>query len=138
MYLSSLISALNIFQSGGLGVIEILFILAAIAIALVLIGAILAGLWKTFEKAGEAGWKGIIPIYNFWVLMEIIGRPGWWLILFFIPVVGTIVWIVVSLDLAKSFDHGVGFAIGLFIFPFIFFVILGWGESQYQGALAAK
>ena len=138
MYLSSLISALNIFQSGGLGVIEIIFILAAIAIALVLIGAILAGLWKTFEKAGEAGWKGIIPIYNFWVLMEIIGRPGWWFILLFIPVIGTIVWIVVSLDLAKSFDHGIGFAIGLMIFPFLFFVILGWSEAQYQGALAAK
>ena len=138
MYLSSLISALSIFQSGGLGVIEIIFILAAIAIALVLIGAILAGLWKTFEKAGEAGWKGIIPIYNFWVLMEIIGRPGWWFILLFIPVIGTIVWIVVSLDLAKSFDHGIGFAIGLMIFPFLFFVILGWSEAQYQGALAAK
>ena len=25
-------------------------------------------LWKVFEKAGEKGWKALIPVYNFWVL----------------------------------------------------------------------
>jgi hypothetical protein len=138
MYLSTLLSALNIVQDGGVGVIEIILIIAIILVVVAIIGAILAGLWQTFVKAGEAGWKGIIPFYNIWVLMEIIGRPGWWLILFFIPVVGFIIWIIVCLDVAKSFDHGTGFAIGLMIFPFIFFIILGWGESQYQGALAGK
>ena len=138
MYLSSLLSSLNILQNGGPGILEIIFTLALIAVVVAIIGAILAGLWQTFEKAGEAGWKGIIPFYNIWVLMEIIGRPGWWLILFFVPVVNFIIWIIVCLDLAKSFDHGTGFAIGLMIFPFIFFIILGWGEAQYQGALAGK
>jgi hypothetical protein len=138
MYLSSLLSALNIFLIWDLGVLGTIFAIAAIAMAVAIFGAIVAGLWKTFEKAGESGWKGLIPIYNIWVLMEIIGRPGWWLILFFIPVVSFIVWIVVCLDLAKSFDHGTGFAIGLMIFPFIFFIILGWSEAQYQGALAGQ
>ena len=138
MYLSSLISALNMLQNDGLGIIGIILAVGMIIVFVAIIGAILAGLWQTFVKAGEAGWKGIIPIYNIWVLMEIIGRPGWWLILFFIPVVGFFIWIVVCLDLAKSFDHGPGFAIGLMIFPFIFFIILGWSEAQYQGALAGK
>ena len=138
MYLSSLISALNMLQNDGLGIIGIILAVGMIIVFVAIIGAILAGLWQTFVKAGEAGWKGIIPIYNIWVLMEIIGRPGWWLILFFIPVVGFFIWIVVCLDLAKSFDHGTGFAVGLMIFPFIFFIILGWGEAQYQGALAGK
>lgn len=138
MFLSSMLSLLVFAQNDGVGVIELILIIAVILVIVAIIGAILAGLWQTFEKAGEAGWKGIIPIYNIWVLMEIIGRPGWWLILFFIPLVNIIVWIVVCLDIAKSFDHGPGFAIGLMIFPFVFFIVLGWGESQYQGALAGK
>jgi uncharacterized membrane protein YhaH (DUF805 family) len=70
------------------------------------------------------------------VLLEIVGRPGWWIILFLIPFVNFIVWIIVALDLAKSFDHGVGFAIGLIILPWLFYIILGWGESQYYGPAA--
>jgi hypothetical protein len=100
--------------------------------------AVVAGMWQVFEKAGQPGWKAIIPIYNIWVLLEIIGRPGWWIILFFIPFVNFIIWIIVSLDLAKSFDHGVGFAIGLLILPWLFYIILGWGESQYYGPAAAS
>jgi len=138
MNLNMITSATPTFQDGDGGILVTIFALCGIVVGLLLILAAVTGLWKMFEKAGEAGWKAIIPIYNIWVLMEIIGRPGWWLILCFIPVVATIIWIIVCLDLAKSFDHGVGFAIGLIIFPFIFFVLLGWGESQYQGALAGK
>jgi hypothetical protein len=126
----------SIFDDTGL--LAVIFGIAFLVMVLLLFAAIVTGLWKTFEKAGEAGWKGIIPIYNIWVLIEIIGRPGWWLILFFIPIVGFIIWIIMCLDLAKSFDHGTGFAIGLMIFPFIFFIILGWSEAQYQGALAGQ
>ena len=35
-------------------------------------------MWKVFEKAGQKGWKALIPVYNYWVLCEIAGRPGWW------------------------------------------------------------
>ena len=99
---------------------------------------VVAGMWQIFVKAGHAGWKAIIPIYNVWVLLEIIGRPGWWIILFFIPLVNLVIWFLVSVDLAKSFDHGMGMAIGLFLIPWIFFIYLGWGESQYYGPAAAN
>ena len=46
---------------------------------------VVAGMWKVFTKAGEEGWKAIIPIYNIWTLLKIVGRPGWWIILFIIP-----------------------------------------------------
>lgn len=29
------------------------------------------GLWKMFEKAGEAGWKSIIPVYNIYIEYKI-------------------------------------------------------------------
>ena len=54
-------------------------------------------------KGGRPGWAAIIPVYNYYALLKIVGRPGWWLILFIIPFVNIIVWIIVAIDLAKSF-----------------------------------
>lgn len=30
---------------------------------------------------------GLIPIYNIFILLKITGKPGWWTIIFFIPLV---------------------------------------------------
>lgn len=114
--------------SGG----DIAFIAVYLAVAVLMI----AGLWKTFTKAGEPGWASIIPIFNTYILLKIAGRPWWWLILFIIPIVSLIIWVIVCLDLSKSFGKGVGFAVGLFFLPFIFFLILGFGSAQYQGPAA--
>lgn len=102
------------------------------------IGLYVAGMWKIFEKAGQKGWKAIIPIYNWWVLLEIVGRPQWWIILFFIPLVQFIVWIIVYLDLAKSFDKSVWWGIGLIVLTWLFVIILGFGEAQYYKPAGAK
>lgn len=94
---------------------------------------LIAGLWKVFVKAGEEGWKAIIPIWNFLTVLKIVGREWWWILLMFIPIVNLVVWIIVALDLAKSFGRGTGFGIGLIVLPFIFTIILGFGSDQYQG-----
>lgn len=54
------------------------------------------GLWKLFEKAGEQGWKAVIPFYNIVVLLKIIKRPWWWLILFIVPTVSFIMWWIMT------------------------------------------
>jgi len=100
-------------------------------IAVVLL--IIIGMWKVFVKAGKPGWASIIPIYNLVVLLEIVGKPIWWIILMLIPLVNLIVYIIILVELAKRFGKGVGFAIGLLLFPFICFPILGFGSAQYQG-----
>lgn len=38
-------------------------------IGLILMILAFAGMWKTFEKAGMKGWKGIIPVYNMYLLI---------------------------------------------------------------------
>ena len=93
----------------------------------------IVAMWKIYTKAGKPGWAAIIPFYNIYVLLEIVGRPGWWLILYFIPFVNFIVHIVVQLDLAKSFGRGLGFAAGLILFPYIWGMILGFGGDTYKG-----
>ena len=123
-------------QDGILDALAGIFGLLFSCVGLLLVIAVIAGMWMIFEKAGEAGWKAIIPIYNIYVLMEIIGRPGWWVILFFIPVVNFIVWVIAMIDLAKSFDHGIGFAIGLMFLPILFYPLLGFSDMQYYGPAA--
>ncbi len=96
----------------------------------------IAACWKIFTKAGQPGWASIIPIYNWYILCKIVGRPGWWVILLLIPFVNFIVAIILCIDLAKSFGKGVGFGIGLILLGVIFFPILGFGSAEYQGPAA--
>ena len=90
-------------------------------------------LWKIFEKAGKPGWAAIIPIYNVVVVLEIVGRPVWWVLLFIIPVVSVIISIIVAIDLSKSFGHGALYGFGLAFLGFIFAPILAFGSDTYQG-----
>jgi hypothetical protein len=91
-----------------------------------------AALWKVFTKAGEPGWAAIVPIYNFFVLLKIAGKPWWWLLLTLIPFVIFIIVIIMSIDVAKNFGKGTGFGLGLLFLPFIFYPILAWGDARYQ------
>ena len=95
----------------------------------------LAAMWKIFAKAGQPGWAAIIPIYNWIVWCKIVGRPAWWVLLLLICF--PIFFIILSIDLAKSFGKGVGFAVGLILLSIIFFPILGLGSATYQGPAAA-
>jgi hypothetical protein len=91
----------------------------------------IVSMWKIFTKAGEEGWKSIIPFYNTWVLLEISGKPGWWLFLMFIPFVNIIILIIMYNGLSKSFGKGLGYLIGLLLLSPIFFPMLAFGKATY-------
>jgi Family of unknown function (DUF5684) len=112
-------------SGGGLAV---LFAFYTVIIVLEIIG-----IWKVFAKAGQPGWAAIIPFYNTYVMIKIAGHPGWWLVLFFIPLVNIIVWFIVSIDVARSFAKSTGFGVGLALLGFVFWPILGFGDARYVG-----
>ena len=99
-----------------------LFVMLAIYAAVIFV--IIAGMWKVFTKAGQPGWYSIIPILNTYTLIKIARRPGWWLLLMFIPCVSFVVAIIVMMDLAKAFGKDSGFGIGLALLAPIFIPIL--------------
>jgi uncharacterized membrane protein YhaH (DUF805 family) len=102
-------------------------------IGLVIVVIMIAALWKTFVKAGHPGWAAIVPFYNLYILTQIAGKPGWWVILMLIPYIG-IIWSIWTYNLvAKNFGKSSGFTVGLVLLPFIFWPILGFGDAQYQG-----
>lgn len=113
-----------------------IFVGAMIPGLLIAILAIASG-WKIFTKAGKPGWAIIIPIYNVIVMLEIVGRPLWWIILFFIPFVNLVTGIIVNVDTARVFGKSTGFAVGLILLPIVFFPILAFGSAQYQGSGAS-
>ena len=95
------------------------------------------GLWKVFTKAGQPGWAAIIPFYNIIVLLQIVGKPWWYLLLIFIPCANFvfIIWGVILINnlLSKSFGQGIGFTLGLIFLSPIFIPILGFGNYTYLG-----
>jgi Family of unknown function (DUF5684) len=107
--------------------------------------------WKVFEKAGKEPWKALIPVYQFYVIIQIVGRPIWWFWIvvgcyvgMVIPILNFIAWIplfvmflLIALDMAKCFGKDNGFGIGLWLLSIIFYPILGFGEARYLGPLAA-
>jgi len=115
----------SMFQSLGLGMV--LLYLAVLVV-------IIVAEWKIYEKGGQPGWAVLIPFYNIYVLLKLVGRPGWWLLLLiFVPIVNIIIAIIVLNDLSKSFGQGVGFTLGLIFLLPIFVLILGFGDYKYVG-----
>ena len=110
------------------------FVMPVVMVGMLFI--LFAGLWKTFTKAGKPGWACLVPIYNIIVMLEIAGRPLWWLLLLFVPIVNFFVAMIVVIDIAKAFGKGAGFGLGMFFLGPIFYAILGFGSAQHVGAPA--
>ena len=109
------------------------FLIIMLALAVVFI----IGMWKVFAKAGQPRWACIIPIYNIYVLTQIAGRPGWWVLLFFIPLVNIVISLLLAIDIAKSFGQSAAFGvILLFLLSGIGYLVLGFGNYRYQGPAA--
>lgn len=112
--------------AGALGLGFAVFMLA-FAILMV------ASTWVVFTKAGKPGWACLVPIYNIVVLLDIVGKPIWWIVLLIIPFVNFIAGIMVTIALAEKFSKGAGFGVGLVVLPFVFFPLLAFGDAQYRG-----
>lgn len=121
-------AAKGLLAMGGM----MMFVFFAIAIVF------LIGMWKVFTKAGQPGWAVIIPIYNVYILLKIAGRPGWWLLLFLIPLVNIVIAFLVAIDIAKAFGQSTVFGvILLFLLGGIGYLVLGFGDYRYVGPASA-
>lgn len=89
--------------------------------------------WKVFEKAGKPGWACLIPIYNIIVLLEIVGKPWYWLLFMLVPLLNVIFGIWALNLLMLSFGKNSGWTIGTIILPFVFIPLLGLGDANYEG-----
>lgn len=130
------------------------------AIALTLGILELVGTWKTFKKAGLRGWEALIPFYNTYCMVRIAGLELWWFVIMMAMTVVSMTvtsgwdmngeyynhdgaWAVgiavlvlvgaINFRIAKSFGRSKGFAVGMTLLPFVFWMILGTGKDKYAG-----
>ncbi len=101
------------------------FVLCAVCLLLVVAE------WLIFIKAGEKGWKSLIPLYRTYLLVKIADGNGWKFLLLLIPFVNIVYVILLNIRLAKAFGKGGLFALGLLLVPNLFTLILGFGKAQY-------
>ncbi len=111
-------------SSASFGVVFIPAIIIAIFYVFVM--------WKVFEKAGLPGWGAIVPIYNIYLICKMGGKPGWYVLLFFIPFVNFVISLLVYLGVARKFNKSDGFGVGLWLLGFIFLPILAFGPATYN------
>ena len=134
-------SSANLSDAAAAGLLAFFgtYIVLIIAIAVLQIIA----WWKIFTKAGEKGWKSIIPFYNIYVLYRISGMSPnlvFVYLLLLIPIVNIFAAVAIgiislyqTLNLAKAFNKSTGFTVAMIVVPFIAELILGFGQSQYVG-----
>lgn len=141
----------------GLGVLSALLVgLIVISVITFLIRVICR--WRIFNKAGEKGWKALIPVYNTYTEFAISWSKLQGVLMLAALVIGRIICfysnadsIVYSLGgilglysailvliqthkLSLSFGRKFGFTLGLYFFNSIFMLILAFGKkSQYVG-----
>lgn len=143
---------------GGMAVGSILGFIAA-CVVIMWVFQIIA-YWKMFTKAGEPGWKSIIPIYSQYIMYKLTWKTSWfWIslivsvvygvftslnqsfpdnmfytvLLFIFGVIALVITIISYHKISKAYGHGAGYTVGmLFLWP-IFVLILGYGKSKYIG-----
>ena len=134
---------------GGIFAGMFVFLIVMIIIGLVLSVLNIIGLWKILAKGGKPGWGALIPVYNQYLLCDMVGVSPWWLlillgsaVLAFIPFVGSLLSLAVSIyflillnvSLARSFGKEDGFAVGLILLqPFFYFFLGIKEENKYIG-----
>lgn len=114
--------------------------------------------WKIFRKAGEKGWKALIPFYCVFVSHHIVGMSHLWFVieaviwvteialemLSVIPEAAEIAFLAAVtiftmiselihvIRMCTCFGKRTGFKIGMALLPNLFFLILAFGKAEYQ------
>lgn len=110
---------------------------ALIIILLIVRLGVTIGYWKLFEKAGVEGWRSLIPIYSEYYVIRILGKPVWWMLYLFIPILNIFTYFVLLFDLLKCFGKDSLFNQFLLLFGFfIYLPYLGFQKDvKYIGKL---
>lgn len=95
-------------------------------------------MWKLFAKAGRAGWKSIVPFYNIFVLLTIIGKPWWWFFLLIIPGVNLVFGIWALNLLVRAFGKDEGYTVASVFFTQVFLPALAFDKNAQYVPVARK
>ncbi len=116
------------------------FFFYGLAVGLIVVLMFFGSVWKVLEMADEGGWASMLPIYNMVALARAGGKPGILgavcVVVNLVPVAGTLVslglYVYISIGLARRFDQGVLFGLGLAYLPYVFYPLLALSDRGFD------
>ena len=105
-----------------------LFSIIIISVMCLTMLLVLISWFRIFSKAGQAGWKALVPFFNMFIFTKIVKKPIWWIVIYLVIPVG---YILSALQLSKLFGKNLIFSIGLIFLPMVFFPLLAFGKAEY-------
>lgn len=116
--------------AGGMLIFWILYFVILFAI----LAIFFISMYKIFKKMGKNGWLGIVPYYNFWVILAETNENNiMWFIFMFIPFLNFVALFVAIFGLAKAFGKDTGFAVFAALVWIIGLPVLAFGKSEFKG-----
>ncbi len=91
------------------------------------------GLWKIFIKAGQQGWKVLIPLYDLYIWLKIIDKHKnfWWYFFLITPFINVFMIMLMIVELSKHFKkYSLGHYALAVIFPYIYLPYLGFTAKE--------
>ena len=93
---------------------------------------IAVGYMKMFKKAGKSSIWALIPVVNFFVLVDAVTNGKWykglWMI---VPIADIVFTIKFAIKTAKCYGYGTGFGILNIFFPYICALVMGFSDKQF-------
>ncbi len=109
----------------------ILIVLGIIYLGIIVL--LIVSKWKLYEKANQPGWAVFIPVYTTLVMLQIVGKPWWWIFLLMLPFANIVFLVWMTNMLSKSFGKDEAFTAGLVLLPYVFYPILAFSDTKYLG-----
>jgi hypothetical protein len=105
------------------------WLLALLAVAAFILSVI--GRWAVFDKSGYNGWLALVPIVSTIVPLRVARHSSWWVVVAYIPVLNLLPAFLIGDGIARKFEQGAVFTLGLSLLGFLFFPILGCGPYRH-------
>lgn len=84
-----------------------------------------------FNDAGVEGYKALIPFYNYYIWLQVIGKPWWWLILMLVPFINFFMIMLMLVQTAISYGkNDLGSQALAVLVPFVYIPYLGISEKE--------
>ena len=97
--------------------------------------------WKQFEAAGQKGYYSLIPYYNIYIMLKIIGKQKkfWWWFFIVFPYINIFMLLLMLVELGKCFGRFKIWEEGMAaILPFIFFPIIAKNDKYHDPATTTR
>jgi len=85
-----------------------------------------------FDEAGVGGYKALIPFYNYYIWLKVIGKPWWWLILMLVPFINFFMIMLMLVQTALSYGkHKLGDQALAVLIPVVYIPYLGISDKEH-------